>query len=76
MGRMVLKIPKQFLSKDFLEIEVKKKLGVRGDDLIQHLRGEMREVHKHNSKSSMFSPKTIYMCEMVGNDVKLTSTLL
>ena len=72
MSRITLMIPKQFFNKDFLEIEVKKQLGVRGDSLIQHFKGEMRELHKHNRKSKLFSPDMFYMCKAANNNVVLT----
>ena len=65
MGKITLMIPKEFFTNDFLEIEVKKQLGVRGDALIQHFRGEMRNVHKHNKNSKLFSHDMIYTCKMV-----------
>lgn len=71
MGRITLMIPKQFFTNDFLEIEVKKKLGIRGDSLIQHFKGEMHELHKHNKKSRLFNHNIVYMCTAVNNNVML-----
>ena len=74
MGRITLSIPKQFFSKDFLEIEVKKGLGIRGDSLIQHFKGEMQRLHKHNRNSKLFSHDMIYMCKSVENNVVLVGS--
>ena len=69
---ITLMIPQQFFNKDFLEIELKKQMGVRGDTLIQHFRGGMQEIHKHNRNSKLFSDKMFYMCKAVNGNVVLT----
>lgn len=74
MRKITLMIPKQFFSKDFLDIEVKKELGVRGDDLIQHFKGEMQRLHKCNKNSKLFNHDMIYMCRMAGNNVVLVGS--
>ena len=74
MGKIILMIPKQFFARDFLEIEAKKEYGIRGDSLIQHFKGEMQELHKHNSQSGLFNSQMIYMCKSDGSNVMLTGT--
>ena len=74
MGKITLMIPKQFFTKDFLEIEVKKHLGVRGDDLIQHFRGDMKDLHKNNKRSKLFSHDMVYDCSSTVSNVVLVGT--
>lgn len=73
-NRIILMIPKQFFTKDFLEIEVKKQLGVQGDTLIQHFKGEMQRLHKKNKRSKLFSPHMFYMCKETDTAVILTGS--
>lgn len=73
-GRITLMIPKQFFTKDFLEIEVKKHLGVRGDDLIQYFRGDMRELHKNNKRSKLFNHNMVYDCRSTVSNVVLVGS--
>lgn len=70
-SKITLVIPFNFFTKDFLEIEVKKHLGVRGDDLIQHFTHEMQNVHKSNKNSKLFSHDMVYDCKASGNNVVL-----
>lgn len=74
MGKITLMIPKEFFTNDFLEIEVKKQLGVRGDALIQHFRGEMQRIHKHNKGAKIFSHDMMYTCKMANDKVVFTGS--
>ncbi len=71
-GKITLLIPRRFFSADFLNIEVKKCLGIRGDDLIQHFRGDMQELHKNNKNSRLFNHDMIYMVKSTNGSVVLT----
>lgn len=71
MRKITLLIPKRFLSKDFLDIEVAKGLGVRGDDLARHLRGSMQEIHRNNRNSRLFNKSMIFICKDAGESVSL-----
>lgn len=73
-NKIILSIPKKQFSKDFLDIEVKKKLGVRGDTLTQHFRGEMQRIHSRNKRSNIFNSAMFYMVTEKGNNVILTGS--
>ena len=69
MKTIVLRIPAIQFNKDFLDCEVEKKLGVRGDALFYHIKKEyIKELKK---ETILFSNSVMYMCNRVGNDVIL-----
>lgn len=71
MGKIVLSFPKKFFKQDFLDIEVEKGLGVRGDALPNHLKENIR-VDKR--ETGLFSKKLVYCCTSVNENVVLVGT--
>lgn len=74
MNKVILNIPKKFFSKEFLEIECKKGLGVKGDDLPMHFRGDMQKVHRGNKRSKLFGSDMFYMLSLRGDSVILVGS--
>ena len=73
-GIITLSIPQQFFTKDFLDFEVKKELGVKGDELIRHFTGTMKEIHSNNRNSRLFNKKMFFLCKATKNSVVLTGS--
>lgn len=67
MKKVTLSFPANLFTKDFLDTEVKKELGVRGDMLPWHLK--KKPVHKPTT--GIFDHKMIYCCKLVNGNVLL-----
>lgn len=63
-----MKIPMQVFSKDFLDIEVKKRLAIRGDELIFRFKSEYYAGMKSNFKR-LLSHDYIYIVKEVKDDL-------
>lgn len=74
MGKIIanIKMPASHFNKDFLECEVAKNLGVKGDDLYNHIKDEY--IPNERKGSLLFSSNMMYVCAQVGNDVVLSGT--
>ena len=65
--KVFLSFPVKSFTKDFIEIEVKKELGVRGDMIPYYLKD--KPVHKPTT--GLFDHKMFYCCKMVNDNVVL-----
>ena len=62
-----LSFPAETFTKDFLDIEVRKELGIRGNMIPYYL----KEKTVHKPTTGLFSRNMFYCCKIVNNNVIL-----
>lgn len=72
-GRIILSFPKNQFTEDFINTEVNKELGIRGDMLPQYIKS--KNIHSNYKPSVLFNHNTVYCCKAVHDQVILVAAI-